>query len=175
MKIVFIGPRGSGKSKISTILSNQLGLPVFSTDERVEKAAGQTISEIVATFGWERFREIEAEVVEAVAKKDHCVIDTGGGAILDPNSRQLLAENAFVIYLCPSIEALERRVGRRTHRPSLTNQADAVAEMAKIATEREPLYLSMATFSIDNSERPPDETVRLIRQRLDQKTGGDPI
>ena len=51
MHLYLVGYRGSGKTTLAKLLSDQLGLPWFDSDIEVEKKEGVTIREIFDKHG----------------------------------------------------------------------------------------------------------------------------
>ena len=120
MNIILIGYRGTGKSVISRILAKNLHCQRFSIDEEIVNKTGETISQIVLHESWDRFREIEREVVEEVAAKaKNSVIDCGGGVVLDKRNVIDLKRNGKTVLLVSSLEKIIERINRSTDRPPL--------------------------------------------------------
>ena len=67
------------------------------------------------------------------------VIATGGGAFIDPRTRQLLNERAITIWLDAPIEVLAERTGRRNTRP-LLRKGNRGETLARLAEQRGPMY-----------------------------------
>ncbi len=162
--LVLTGYRGTGKSTIARLLSDRLALPLVSTDARIVEIAGRPIPEIVAAEGWPGFRARERDVVEALAAGGAKIIDTGGGAILDPRNRAALRRAGPVIWLTARIETIARRIHGDAGRPSLTG-ADPVEEIRSVLAEREPLYLDACDFLIATDDRAPETLAREIVAR----------
>ena len=99
MKHIFIyGPPGSGKSTIGKILAEHLELPFLDLDSEIERAAGQTIPQIMARQGKPVFRDLETVALEKVVVGLSNVIALGGGALLRDTNRAC-AESAGEVVL----------------------------------------------------------------------------
>jgi hypothetical protein len=70
---------GAGKSVCGRLLARRLGRCFVETDDMIVGREGIPIPEIFARHGEARFRQLEAEAVEALALKSGDVIATGGG------------------------------------------------------------------------------------------------
>ena len=92
--IVLVGLMGAGKSKVGRRLALRLGLPFFDSDPEIEAAAGETIEEIFANRGERIFREGERRVIARLLAQPVHVLATGGGAFMDPATRELIARRA---------------------------------------------------------------------------------
>ncbi len=67
MNLILIGYRATDKSSVGRLLSDRLQWPFVDTDDLIEAEAGQTIPEIVASKGWDYFRELEKLVINESA------------------------------------------------------------------------------------------------------------
>ena len=89
--IVLIGPMGAGKTTVGGLVAAHLGTIVRDTDHDVEAETGRTIAEIFVDDGEEAFRALERAAVAAALATHDGVLALGGGAVLDPGTRELLA------------------------------------------------------------------------------------
>lgn len=144
VRAVFIGPMASGKSKLGKRVASELGAPFHDTDKMVVAEHGD-IPRIFATHGEQQFRAWEREAVRHALSLGG-VISLGGGAILDPETRDDLSKET-VIYLHIRPEVVARHVNTST-RPLL---ADGMEAWERIFEERRPLYESVATVDFDTS------------------------
>ena len=104
--IVLIGMPGCGKSTVGQELARQLGFGFVDTDTVIEQTVGHTIPDIFVTDGEGRFREMEMSAIRVVSKQQHCVIATGGGAVLNPVNIKNLRENGRIYFLDRSLSQL---------------------------------------------------------------------
>jgi shikimate kinase len=152
--IVLIGPMGSGKTTVGGLVAERLGTAVRDTDHDVEAAAGREISEIFVDQGEAAFRALErAAVAEALSTHDG-VLALGGGAVLDPGSRDLLAGHD-VVFLRVGLSDAVKRVGLGTSRPLLLGNVRG--RIKTLLDERTPVYESVATLVVETDGREPQE------------------
>ena len=104
---------------------------------------GEKIPEIVAKFGWEKFRSLETELLADAIKKDNTVFNLGGGVIEREENRKLIAENCIVVWLKADPATIIARIKDATHRPSLTGKT-FLDEVPEVLARRGPLYRSIA-------------------------------
>ena len=90
-RLFIIGPMGSGKSTVGRHLAELLGYVFVDSDAEIETRAGADIPWIFDVEGEEGFRRRETAVLEDLAQRSQAVIATGGGAILAPANRDLMA------------------------------------------------------------------------------------
>jgi shikimate kinase len=150
--IYLVGPMGSGKSAVGRILARMVDAPFRDSDAEIEKRTGVDISYIFEKEGEQRFRQREKEAIEALTVLEPLVLATGGGAVLLPENRTILAQRGCVVYLMTSVEQQAYRVSHARHRPLLAN-VDAEAKLRHLMIEREPLYCSIADVKVTTDGR----------------------
>lgn len=159
MRIVLIGPRGSGKTTVGTLLAEALDYGFIDTDQVVEEMAGITIPAIFADRGESAFRDAETEAIRTLPP-DGAVIATGGGAVLRSENVQALRTGSLTVFLDAEVPVLAARIAG-SNRPPLTGLSPA-EEMAAVRTARLPLYRGAADLCIDTGILPPEGAVRRI-------------
>src|SRR5690606_9370502 len=129
--LVMVGLMGCGKTSVGRRLSARLDLPFVDADEEIEAAAGKSISEIFADHGEAHFRDGERKVIARLLKNGPQVLATGGGAFMNPETRQNIKLAGISIWLKADLPVLMRRVMRRDNRP-LLKTADPEARMREL-------------------------------------------
>jgi shikimate kinase len=170
--IVLVGLMGAGKTTVGRRLANRLELPFIDADTEIEKAAGSSIADIFKEFGEAHFRDGEQRVIQRLLGEGPQILATGGGAFMNPATREATQENGISIWLKADLDVLMKRVSRRSHRPLLQND-DPEAVMKGLIDERYPIYAT-ADLSIDSKEGPHDAVVDEIVHALaiELKCGG---
>ena len=162
VNLVLIGYRGTGKSTVAELLATQLGWKAISTDAQIVEQAQRSIPDIVASDGWEHFRNLETKVCLALKDRNHLVIDTGGGLILRPENVEALKPNSLIFWLTATVTTITRRISDDTQRPALTAGKTFVEEIQEVLTERTPKYQAAADHAIATDGRSPEEIVSQI-------------
>jgi shikimate kinase len=159
---VLIGPPGSGKTTVGGLLAGRLGVPYTDTDASVEAVAGKPVSDIFVEDGEPAFRELEHAAVAAALDggADGGVLGLGGGAVLDPGTRALLAGHQ-VIYLETGFTELARRVGLDRPRPLLIG-INPRAQLKSLLEQRRPVYAALASITVSTDERSPEDVAAEI-------------
>ncbi|GAA1143680.1 shikimate kinase [Nocardioides aquiterrae] len=164
--IVLIGPMGAGKTTVGRLVAARLGSAVRDTDHDVEATAGRPISDIFVEDGEEAFRALErAAVADALASHDG-VLTLGGGAVLDPGTRELLAGHD-VVFLRVGLADAVKRVGLGTGRPLLLGNVRG--RIKTLLDERTPVYESVATLVVDTDGRTPEDVAGEIVAALTRR------
>ncbi|MBN1443445.1 MAG: shikimate kinase [Planctomycetes bacterium] len=162
MNVILIGYRGTGKSTIGRRVAELLSIDYVSLDEEIVRRSGMSIPEIVESGGWDRFREIEEEVVEAETARDGRVVDCGGGVVTRPRNIERLRSAGIVVLLEARPADIASRIGGDSQRPSLTGASSFTEEVEEVLAQREPLYRRAAHHAIDTSRLSADEAAREI-------------
>jgi shikimate kinase len=155
--IVLVGLMGAGKSTVGRRLAARLDLPFKDADAEIEAAAGMSIADIFATHGEPYFREGEHRVIGRLLQEGPCVLATGGGAFMHPETRTWIAQAGISIWLKAELDVLMRRVRKRSNRPLLKN-ADPEGSMRQLMAARQPVY-ALADITIESREIPHDRVV----------------
>ena len=162
--IALVGLSGVGKSSVGRRLAVALGLPFRDADTEVEAAAGRPISEIFEHYGEEAFRDGERRVIARLLCEPPHVLATGGGAFMNPQTRQLIKDKAISVWLKADVEVLARRVGRKEHRPLLAGK-DPLEVLTAQARDRYPAYAE-ADIAVETGETPHQIAVEAILKAL---------
>jgi shikimate kinase/3-dehydroquinate synthase len=162
--IVMVGLMGAGKTAIGRRLALRLGLPFRDADHEIEVAAGCTIAEFFEQFGEPEFRAGERRVIRRLLAGPPCVVATGGGAFMDPETRAAILEGARSVWLRCDLPTLVRRTSGRTHRP-LLRTADPARVLAQLMSTRHPVYAE-ADVVIDCSDDSQEVTTARVIEAL---------
>ena len=170
--IVLVGMMGSGKSSIGRRLAARLGLPFVDADTEIEKAAGMTIADIFALRGEPEFRSGEARVIARLLEGGARVLSTGGGALMNSDTRAAIAAKGVSIWLNAELDVLMKRIRRRQDRPLLKTD-DPAATLRRLIEERYPTY-ALADLTVESRDVPHDKIVDEIVSALAVHLAGAP-
>ena len=161
--IVLVGMMGAGKSSIGRRLASRLGIPFIDADTEIESAAGMTIPEIFEKHGEPYFRAGEARVIARLLDNGPQVLATGGGSVMDPQTRALIGQKGISIWLKADIDVLLKRTKRRNDRP-------LVEKIKDLLPVREPIY-AQADIIIQSRDEPHDTIIDEIMGELPKRLG----
>lgn len=164
--ILLSGMMGSGKSAVGRRLAERLGWRFIDTDEEVASVTGMSVGEIFATLGEDHFRVLEREAVRQLPEKG-AVVALGGGAVVDPENRALLAAKGSLVFLEADPQTLARRIGEAAERPLLagTSGDDRLERLRQLLAVRIEAYAS-ADLRIRTDERTVEEVCDAILRGL---------
>ena len=148
MTLWLVGMMGSGKSAVGRKAAELAGATHLDLDEMIEERLGVTIHEFWSKHGEGEFRRIEVEALRELAGRD-AIVSTGGGAVLDTDSRQLMKSTGKVVWLVAEPELLASRVDQSELRPLLTRDNDVSTSLRKVLDARQHLYEEVADVRID--------------------------
>ena len=161
MNIALIGFRGTGKTAIANLLAGKLDKKMISTDDEITKKTKMPIANFVKKYGWDRFREVESDVIECISDFDECVFDTGGGIVVRNENIINLKRNSLIVLLTADVKTITNRLKGSKERPALTGKG-FLEEIKDVLQEREGRYNKAADYTIDTSRLSPEEACNLI-------------
>ena len=166
MNIFIVGPMGSGKSTVGKIISNELFLNFFDTDEEIETRTGASIDWIFDLEGEEGFRKRESKILHEMVQKNSIVLSTGGGIILSESNRDLLSSRGTVFYLATPIAVQLERTSKDKDRPLLKN-GDPGKILKELHLARQSFYEEVADYIVDtedkSSQEVSEEIIKLVK------------
>jgi 3-dehydroquinate synthase len=163
--IFLVGLMGAGKTTIGRLLARRLNMAFIDSDHEIEARTGASIPWIFEIEGEASFRRREADVIRELTAQSGIVLATGGGAVLDPASRALLAERGTVVYLRASVNSILQRTAHDRNRP-LLQTADPRKKLEDLTAQREPLYREIADLVIDTGRPNVQSMVQTILDQI---------
>ncbi|AQU69671.1 shikimate kinase [Streptomyces niveus] len=161
--IVLVGPMGVGKTTVGALLAERLDAGYRDTDADIVAAEGREISDIFFEDGEEHFRELERAAVRSALAEHPGVVALGGGAILDKDTRELLA-GLPVVYLSMEANEAVRRTGLGLARPLLA--INPRQQWKQLMEERRALYTEVARAVVPTDERAPEVVAEAVIEAL---------
>ena len=163
--LFLVGPMGAGKSAVGRQLARLTHLDFVDSDEEIESRTGVDIPFIFEKEGEEGFRTRESKVIDELSSREGIVMATGGGAVVDPESRSRLGGRGFVVYLYTSVKQQLERTQRGRNRPMLEN-GDKEKVLEELMELRDPMYREIADLIVDTDGRRVQTVAREIHEAL---------
>ena len=162
--LVLNGMMGCGKTTVARELAALLpDYKLVDIDEEIEKSTGKKISEIFLKYGEAHFRMLESQKIKTFLSGENQIISVGGGAFENLENREIILNNAMVIYLKTSPETIYSRIKDEFHRPLLKN--NSIERIKELLVKREPNYLK-SNIIITTDNKTPNETAQEILEVL---------
>lgn len=169
-RVVLVGPMGAGKTTVAGLLAEAWGVTARDTDADIVAAEGRSVADIFVESGEPEFRRLEHDAVARALTDHDGVLALGGGAVLDPTTRERLAGHT-VVFLRVGLSDAVKRVGLGSSRPLLLGNVRG--RIKTLLDERAPLYESVATLVVDTDGRTPEDVAGEIRQALADREAPD--
>ena len=164
-RLILIGPMGSGKTTIGSLLAEKLGLSFRDTDHLIEEQEGKTVSQIFLDQGEDAFRAIEKRVLREELLTDGTVLSLGGGAPISVDAQSALrAIASHIIFLDISLSTVAPRIGFNRDRPLLLNNPRG--QWQTLMEARRPIYEAIADATINVDDKSEEEIVTIVLSSL---------
>lgn len=134
--IILCGYKSCGKTTLGKKIAEKTGMHFIDTDDLCHHNYSHS------------FREVEKQVIAALADFQNCVIATGGGSVLDPENVAIFKKLGKIIYLRVPKEIIKHRLlsGRLPTFLDPTRPEESFEEMYE---SRKELYETIADQIID--------------------------
>ncbi|CAI8394772.1 MAG: Shikimate kinase [Acidimicrobiales bacterium AG-410-I20] len=147
--VALVGLMGAGKTVVGAALSRKSTHRHIDLDRWIQNTYGRSIGVIFEEKGEDGFRKIETDALKKVLEiEEPIVLSTGGGVVVNSESRAAIKESSYVIWLKATPEGLAKRVGDGESRPLLKGK-NPLQVLQHLSAEREELYEEAADFVID--------------------------
>ena len=164
-RVILIGPMGSGKTTIGSLLAEKLGLSFRDTDHLIEEQEEKTVSQIFLDQGEDAFRVIEKRVLREELLTDGTVLSLGGGAPISIDAQSALrAIASHIIFLDISLSTVAPRIGFNRDRPLLLNNPRG--QWQTLMEARRPIYEAIADTIINVDDKSEEEIVTIVLSSL---------
>lgn len=168
-RICLIGLRGAGKSTLGRGAGEALGLPFVELNKDIELKAGMPVGEIMALYGADGYRQLEAEAVRRVAARhDRLILAVAGGIVSEPETYAVLLARYHTIWIKAAPEEHMTRVRAQGDMRPMKGQPEAMAQLRALLQAREGDY-GRAEAALETSGKSVEtslaELLALIRGR----------
>ncbi len=158
-RVCLIGLRGAGKSTLGKLAAEQLDAPFLELNKEIALHGGMPIDEILALYGQEGYRKLEAGSLDRVIENyDRVILAVAGGIVSEPETLNKLLSSFHTIWLKASPQEHMDRVRAQGDERPMAGNADAMEQLTSILTSREVLY-ARARFMLDTSGRALDQSL----------------
>ncbi|MCG6901181.1 MAG: helix-turn-helix transcriptional regulator [Rhodobacter sp.] len=150
-RICLVGLRGAGKSTLGRAAGAQLGIPFVELNQEIEEQGGMPIAEIMALYGQEGYRKLEADAVMRMAEShDRVILAVAGGIVAEPATYDILLARFHTIWVRASAQEHMDRVRAQGDTRPMAGNPEAMAQLRAILASRESHY-ARAVAQLDTS------------------------
>tara|TARA_R100000750_G_scaffold3799_2_gene3035 strand:+ start:1355 stop:2245 length:891 start_codon:yes stop_codon:yes gene_type:complete len=140
-RICLVGLRGAGKSTLGRLAGSALKVPFVELNHEISEVGGMPVAEIMALYGQEGFRKLEADALEQViATHEQVILAVGGGIVAEPATYNRLLSHFHTIWLKAAPEEHMARVRAQGDERPMAGQPEAMGQLKSILQARETLY-----------------------------------
>lgn len=165
-RVCLIGLRGAGKSTLGRLIGKELEIPFVELTVEIERSAGMPTGEIIALYGDEGFRKLEAEILNTVIEsRERVVVAVAGGVVEESATFTQLLSRFHAIWIKASpTEHMERVRAQGDLRP-MSNNPQAMSRLRQILKTREDRY-QQAGYCLVTSGKTVDVSLRELRELI---------
>ena len=150
-RICLIGLRGAGKSTLGQRASAELGMPFLELNQEIEEQSGMPVTEVMALYGQEGYRKLEAQALGRVIQThEQVILAVAGGIVSSPDTYATLLSRFHTIWVKAQPDEHMNRVRAQGDTRPMAGNPEAMKELKSILTSREALY-ERAQHSLDTS------------------------
>lgn len=161
-RICLVGLRGAGKSTLGGLVADQLGVPFVELNSQIEEQAGMPVDEVMALYGQEGYRKLEAQAVSRIiATHDAMVLAVAGGIVAEPSTYTMLLGHFHTIWLKTSPDEHMSRVRAQGDERPMAGNPEAMEQLKSILTSRQELY-GQAEAQLDTSGQDLDASLTAL-------------
>ena len=150
--IILVGPMGSGKSTIGSLLAKRLKREFIDSDHYIEEKTGVDIARIFDIEGEQGFRDRETRALEELTQVKNRVLATGGGSVTKEENRSLLQTHGYIIFLDTSVDQQMERLKHDKKRPLLQTE-NPRKRLEDLLAIRKPLYQQIASLIVPTDQK----------------------
>ena len=140
-RICLIGLRGAGKSTLGAAVSQALDLPFIELNKQIEAAAGMPIAEVMALYGADGYRQLEADALDDIAAAhSRVIVAVAGGIVAEAPTFDRLLDRFHTIWLRAAPEDHMARVQAQGDTRPMEGNPQAMTQLRLLLQAREPDY-----------------------------------
>lgn len=165
-RLCLIGLRGAGKSTLGALIGKALNLPFIELNQEIERSAGMPVSEVIAMYGEEGYRKLEADTLtNIIATRERLVLAVAGGVVEEATTFADVLGRFHTVWLKASpTEHMERVRAQGDLRPMAGNPK-AMEQLREILAARESRY-GQADHHLDTSGKTIDASLAELRSTI---------
>ena len=165
--VIIVGPPGAGKTTVAGTIADRLGVLARDSDADIEAATGMTIASVSSSRNRDSPCSMKMSAIGTAIAEHDGVLSLGGGAVIRPETRDLLRTEK-VVFLDVGLAAAVKRVGMNANRPLLLGNVRS--KLKTLMDERRPLYDEVATYTIVTDDLDANEVASRVLQCIGESS-----
>ena len=169
--IILIGITGVGKTTVGKALAEHLHKDFMDLDKNIEMRCGVDIPTIFSIEGESGFRDRETNELRNTLKINaNFVLSLGGGCILRPENRKLIASGSnVVVQLSADVPTLVERLSKSVSKRPLLQDVDIASKVTELYNSRKEYYDAITDVLVNTSCMKPGQVIDEIEKYLKKK------
>ncbi len=168
-RICLVGLRGAGKSTLGARAGEALGIPFIELNREIEAASGMPLTEVMAFYGQDGYRSMEAEALDRViAAHTQLILAVAGGIVAEPATYTTLLARFHTIWIRTSPEEHMARVRAQGDTRPMAGNPEAMTQLRALLKAREPIY-GRADAQLDTAGRSLDTSLQDLLALIEDK------
>lgn len=165
-RVCLIGLRGAGKSTLGRLAGNALGIPFVELNQEIEMQSGMPVDEVMALYGPEGYRKLEAQALaRVIANYDKMILAVAGGIVAEADTYASLLAHFHTIWVKTSPDEHMARVRAQGDERPMAGNPEAMDQLRSILTSREAHY-EKAQAVLDTSGKVVDRSLAELLQLI---------
>ncbi|MBV1896246.1 MAG: helix-turn-helix transcriptional regulator [Rhodobacteraceae bacterium] len=158
-RVCLVGLRGAGKSTLGALAGQKLGLPFVELNREIEEQSGMPVDEVIALYGQEGYRKLEAQALgRVIATHESLILAVAGGIVADAETFGTLLAHFHTVWVKTSPAEHMTRVRAQGDERPMAGNPEAMEQLKSILTSREALY-EQAKAQLDTSGQTVDQSI----------------
>lgn len=158
-RICLVGLRGAGKSTLGHAAAEKLKVPFVELNTEIERAVEMPLAEIMALYGQDGYRSLEAEAVERVIRThDKLILAVAGGIVAAPATYAKVLARFHTVWIRTSAAEHMARVRAQGDLRPMEGNPEAMDQLKHFLTARTPQY-KQAQAEVNTASKPVQTSV----------------
>lgn len=168
-RICLVGLRGAGKSTLGALAGKALGIPFVELNREIEEHSGMPVDEVLALYGQEGYRRLEAEAINRIiCTHDTMILAVAGGIVAEPDTYNTLLSHFHTIWVKTSPDEHMSRVRAQGDERPMAGNPEAMEQLKSILTTRESLY-ARALAQLNTSGQTVDTSLAQLLDLIESR------
>lgn len=161
-----VGLRGAGKSTLGARIATSFDAPFIELNHEIERHTDMPISEIIALYGQEGYRQLEATTLaDIIEKHERAVVAVAGGIVSNEDTYLTLLSRFHTIWIKTSANEHMDRVRAQGDLRPMEGNPQAMNQLQQILNAREVLY-AQADHQLDTSGKPVESSLTELSELI---------